>query len=358
MLNHLKNRILESPLKMITYAEYIEEALYHPTMGYYMKEKEKVGRFGDFITTSNISDIYGRAIASWFAKLVKNTGIPPVVCEIGGGTGRFAKAFIDEWKQISSEEIQYFLLEESPYHRKIQHNNIEFDEQIRQISTLEELKTFKGFIFSNELFDALPVHVIERKNDQIFEVMVALEGETLVEKLIPLANENIFSFLMKNDFSLNNNQRIEIPLSMIEMIKRIGNVLDNGIITTVDYGYTNKEWMEPVHKGGSLRGYYKHQQINNVLKYPGEMDITSHVHFDSLVRVGEENGLSFYKKLRQDQFFLSIGLLEQLTEHEDPNPFSEVGKRNRAIRSLIMPSGMSASFHVIIQYKGIHANLL
>lgn len=353
MKNYLKNKILESPSKMISYAAFIQEALYHPTLGYYMKEREKVGRFGDFITTSNVSDIYGKIVARWFSKLVDEKGIPATVCEIGGGNGRFANAFIEGWKELSTEKLQYYILEESPYHRKLQLETIQFDENIRQISSLEELKPFHGLIFSNELFDALPVHVIEKRNNQIMEVMVSFNGDRFVEGFVPLEDDSIQSFLEDSGLVLQLNQRIEIPLSMVEFVKKIADVIERGLILTVDYGYTNEEWMEPSHQDGSLRGYYQHGQVNDVLKNPGEIDITSHVHFDSFIQIGEEHGLRLHKKVRQDEFFLSIGLLEQLLEHSDPNPFSKVSRRNRAIRSLIMPNGMSSYFHVIIQSKGL-----
>ncbi|MFB6465824.1 class I SAM-dependent methyltransferase [Cytobacillus sp. Hz8] len=353
MQNYLKSKILQSPSQQITYADFIHEALYHPMMGYYMRESEKVGRAGDFITTSNISDIYGKVIARWFAKLVEEKGIFPAVLEIGAGNGRFAKSFIEEWKQIEEKPLQYLILEASPDHQKRQQEIIHFDENIKQAASLADFKSFKGMVFSNELFDALPVHVIEKHHNQIMEVMIAVEENELVEKLVPLKNEAILNFIERNALKLQDGQRIEIPLAMLDLVKNIAKTLDQGIIVTVDYGYTNKEWMEPMHKEGSLRGYHKHRQWNDVLKLPGEMDITSHVHFDSLIRAGEEEGLCFYKKMRQDEFFLSIGLLEELQTHADPNPFSEVSRRNRAIRSLIMPDGISSFFHVIIQLKGI-----
>lgn len=140
---------------------------------------------------------------------------------------------------------------------------------------------------------------------------------------------------------------------MTNLIGSISNILTKGIILTVDYGYTNKEWMDPIHRNGSLRGYYRHQLINDILQHFGDMDITSHVHFDALIEMGENSGLSFIDKLRQDEFFLSIGILNELQNHYDSNPFSEKSKQNRAIRSLIMPSGLSPSFQAVLQHKGL-----
>ncbi|WP_019154494.1 class I SAM-dependent methyltransferase [Robertmurraya massiliosenegalensis] len=351
MLSYLKEKISGSSSKMITYAEFIEEALYHPEWGYYMKEGVKVGRKGDFITTSNISDIYGRLIAKWFLQQKKELGLPSAVCELGAGNGRFAAAFIDEWDKNSEESLAYFIVETSPYHRQLQKELL--GSRIQQVESIENLKPFDGFIFSNELFDAFPVHVVECHHEQLFEVMITMVDDQLVEKKVSLNNVEIEQFIEKSGLTLRNNQRIEIPLAMERMIRSLTDAVGRGWFVTVDYGYRDTEWNEAIHCKGSLRGYYKHEQFNDVLKHVGEMDITSHVHFDSLIRMGEENRLEFVRIQRQDEFFLSIGILEELENHADPNPFSEVSRRNRSIKSLIMPSGMSTYFHVVIQKKGI-----
>lgn len=353
MLNFIIDYIKKNPSGRITYADYIHQALYHPQFGYYMKEKSKIGREGDFITSSNVSDIYGQALAKWFFKQVNSYQFPPSICEIGAGTGRFAKAFIEEWNKQTSEPIHYFILEESPYHRELQQELLAFNENIKQIDNLIEVAPFHGLIFSNELFDAFPVHVIEKRGNKLMEVMVTIENDQLAETMVPLNNEEIFSFIEESGLTLKEKQRIEIPLQMEAMVTGISKALAKGMVLTVDYGYSNEEWLEPERMDGSLRGYYKHQQINNILEHPGKMDITSHVHFDSLIRLGNQYGLEFIKKWRQDEFLLTTGILEDLQDHYDPNPFSPVSKRNRAIRSLIMPTGMSSAFHVILQKKGM-----
>lgn len=352
MLNYLREYIDSKQDRQITYADFIAQALYHPEYGYYMKEKLKIGREGDFITSSNVSNIYGQAIAKWFLRQVKENGLVPAICEIGAGTGRFAKAFIEEWNNHTSEVLTYYILETSPYHRKLQQEVIPFGDNIRQIESLEEITPFQGLIFSNELFDAFPVHVIERQDEQLMEVMITYEKDQLVEKLVPLSNKQIYTFLAESGLILANGQRIEIPLQMEGMIKQIAQTLGKGMVLTVDYGYTNEEWQAPWRREGSLRGYYQHQQMNTILDFPGNMDITSHIHFDSFIRLGNRYDLHFIQKWRQDEFLMLTGIIEELQENYDPDPFSEVSKRNRAIRSLILPSGMSSAFHVVLQTKG------
>lgn len=357
MLTYLKDMISRAPERRITYADYISAVLYHPELGYYMKEKQKIGRKGDFITTSNVSDIFGRTISKWFAMIVQKLWIPPVFCEIGAGNGRFAKAFLEEWHERVGRPLTYIIVESSPYHRKLQRDLLNGFE-ITQRESIEELNSFEGMIFSNELFDALPVHVVEKENGQLFEVMVGIQNDVLQEIKVPLSNQAIQDFLNENHFELNEKQRIEIPILMGRMLDEMSRVLSKGLVTTIDYGYTHDEWMEPQHCNGSLRGYYQHQMIEDVLMHPGKMDITSHIHFDWLIQRGEQTQLRFVDMFRQDQFLLKTGILEELQENYDPNPFSDKSKRNRAVRSLIMPTGMSSFFHVCIQEKGIEVNTI
>jgi SAM-dependent MidA family methyltransferase len=348
-------KIKQAPHQLISYAEFIELALYHPCMGYYMRNQVKIGKSGDFITTSNVSDIFGLIFSKWFLKQVKENNIVPSVCEIGAGNGRFAKAFLDSWSRITDIPISYCIVETSPYHRQLQQEILPIGKNVFQVNEILELKPFDGLIISNELFDALPVHVIEMRDGELVEVMVGWNEERFIEHCVPLINPTIQAYLVEQNITLVENQRIEIPLQMEPMLKTISTSVGRGLIVTIDYGYTVDEWKNPARKSGSLRGYYKHQMITDVLLHPGEMDITHHIHFDSLIHIGEKLGLGFLLKNRQDEFLLAAGLLQELEDNFDPNPFSEKSKRNRAIRSLVLP-GMSSYFDIVIQQKGIQLN--
>ncbi|WP_053364093.1 SAM-dependent methyltransferase [Bacillus sp. FJAT-27251] len=352
MEKHIEDLIAKSPYNMISYADFIAAALYHPEEGYYMNSRDKIGREGDFFTTSNISPIYGRLVAKWYESKYGNLGLPAAVCEIGGGNGRFAQAFLEGWHSCTSTPLSYHLVETSPYHRQLQAAALEGFEGVRFYSDIGELGGFEGLVFSNELFDALPVHVIQKKQGKLYEMMVAVGEGGFFETSIPLKNEAIGEYLRKHGIELEEGQRLEIPLDMENIVRKLASTVSKGLVVTVDYGYTKEEWRQPARSEGSLRGYYRHQMKTKILERPGSMDITSHVHFDPLIEQGEEYGLRFISKARQDEFLIGIGILDELAETCGTDPFSEKGKRNRAIKSLILPGGISSSFHVLIQGKG------
>ncbi|MEH7384959.1 SAM-dependent methyltransferase [Bacillus sp. JJ1521] len=364
MLDILKEIIKSSSNKQITYEQYMNTVLYHEEKGYYMKNEEKVGKKGDFITTSNISNVFGKLFASIFHKLITLEKISPFICEIGGGNGRFAKAVLDELNNSfldTYQKMTYIIIETSPYHRRLQQELLPVGEKVIQYRSIDEAKknfpVFNGILFSNELFDAFPVRVIEKQKNMLYEVKITLSNdEQLCETLEPLIDERIINYLNYTKIELPNGQRFEVPLQMISYLEELNIFLGNAVVFTVDYGFTNEELMESARRKGSLRGYYKHHLINNPLEHPGEMDLTTHIHFDTLISSGTELGIQYVKKLRQDEFLLAAGILTYLQENFDSNPFSEKSKQNRAIRSLLMDGGMSAAFHVLIQQKNIKIN--
>ncbi|MEH7380004.1 SAM-dependent methyltransferase [Bacillus sp. JJ1533] len=364
MQHILKKLIQSSPTNKITYEQYINTVLYHEEKGYYMKDQEKVGKKGDFITTSNISTIFGKLFATIFHKLISLENVSPFICEIGGGNGRFAKAVLDELKNSYTDTYQkmtYIMIETSPYHQRLQQEILPIGQKVIQFHSIDAAKkkfqVFNGVLFSNELFDAFPVRVIEKQEDILYEVKITLtKDEQLCEIVEPLTDERILHYLNGNKINLANGQRFEVPLQMLSYLEELSGFLGNSVVFTVDYGYTNEEWMEPARRKGSLRGYYKHHLMNNPLEHPGDMDLTTHIHFDTVISKGKKLGLVFVKKLRQDEFLIAAGILTFLQDNFDPNPFSDKSKQNRAIRSLIMDGGMSAAFHVLIQEKDIKIN--
>lgn len=362
LINKIKKMISDSEQGSISYSDFMSLALYDYNDGYYMKDRKKIGKEGDFYTNSNVHSVFGKVLARIFVQLVQKDILPPTICEIGAGTGRLACFILNEWEKIDPityAELQYHIIEMSPYHRREQLSTIQKIEKVRQYGSIDEMCStigkFTGFVLSNELFDAFPVDVVQRKGNEIYEARVSVEDDALTEVLIPSEREELLDWLRENSISLRNGQRMEIPIAMNQWLEQSKDWLQKGLMLTIDYGYTKEEWMEPIHREGSLRGFYKHQMIRDPLLHPGDMDLTTHIHLDTLIEKGEQVDLTLLAMLKQYQFLLRGGILEYLQEHYDPNPFSEVSKQNRAIRNLLLDDGISASFTVVIQTKELAA---
>ncbi|EOW9527801.1 class I SAM-dependent methyltransferase [Bacillus cytotoxicus] len=341
----------------ISYRTYMEVALYNQEHGYYMKSRHKIGRNGDFFTTSNVSSVVAKTFARFFIRLVQRGEIEPNLCEIGAGTGRFAYDVLQEWHRLSPEtfaDLHYSIIELSPFHRKLQKQQLNSFSNLSQHQSYKELgDSFTGIVFSNELFDAFPVEVIEKRKGKLYEVRVSYTDEgKLIEVFRPIENETVH-YLRRHHIRLSEGQRFEVPIVAESYIEEIAAWLEEGLLITVDYGYTKEEWMHPAHREGSLRGYYRHQLIRSPLAYPGEMDITAHVHWDEIKKAGKTAGLDTIWHTKQSTFLLAAGILEQLMNHQDRNPFSENQKINRSIRSMILGGGIGDAFDILIQKKGL-----
>ncbi|WP_409297697.1 class I SAM-dependent methyltransferase [Peribacillus sp. SCS-26] len=361
MLEQIKETIRQSENGLISYREFISLALYAPNAGYYASDRVKIGRSGDFYTSANVSDILGTVLGKWFGFLIAHGKTAPVICELGGGTGRLARSVLDALKLAVPEiyhEIKYMMVETSPYHISLQKESLREHPAAVFLTDIEEAGNLEGILFSNEFFDAFPVSVIEMRDGELFEVFVGLADGRLIEKPVILRDPAILRFLAEGGWQLSEGQRLEVPLDMLDYLDKIDRSFSKGVMLTLDYGYTQEEWMAPEVRSGSLRAYHKHTQNHDVLARAGEMDITAHIHWDAMRDKLRGAGFVHRSLLRQDEFLLKAGILDELTAHTDPDPFSAVSSRNRAARSLITPGGISSSFRVSLDTRNMEEAIL
>ncbi|RXY98542.1 class I SAM-dependent methyltransferase [Fictibacillus sp. S7] len=355
MLSVIRERIKNAPGGSITYAEFMEMALYHPEHGYYQKNKTKIGRNGDFYTSSSASAVYGAIWADVFYFMFRELGLSSyVLCEIGAGDGSFARSVLDEWQAKGYPALEYVVIESSPYHAEQIGRKLE-NHSWSHYSTLEEFQSlcpfFHGIVFGNELLDAMPVHVVRQTSSGLKEIQVSLNETGDLIDVAVRADDQLRKWIEEYHGELEPGQTMEIPLAMTSWLGKLYEWIGRGYVVFVDYGYSEEEWRQPEISEGSLRGYYRHQLIPNPLSYPGEMDLTSHVHWDCIRKVGEDYGCPTSSFQSQQEFLLENGILHHLAENVSKDPFSSEHKKNRAIRSLIMDHSISRYFQILIQKK-------
>lgn len=350
MEKYIKDYILSQPSQYISFEQFMALSLYHPALGYYNQTATKIGKKGDFYTNSNIGDVFGRTLGRLFLYIFEKFRITPCIIELGGGIGRIARAilqYLEAQNQGLFSHVSYILVESSKYHQQWQRKVLASFNNISYRNDLTDAHKIKGIVFSNEFFDAFPVHVIEKINGHLYEVMVTVLNDAFEEKLVPLENEEIFSYLSKQQMTIKEGQRIEIPLPMMRYYKQLCEKIEQGVLLTIDYGYTNKEWAEAIHRQGSLRGYRQHRMTTNVLRNPGRMDLTTHIHWDAL----QHDTFQTHRLIPQTEFLLYSGILEEWKHTDSADPFSVEQKRNRAIRTFLEPGQISGSFQALLQTK-------
>ncbi|MFE1243938.1 SAM-dependent methyltransferase [Fictibacillus sp. NPDC058756] len=354
-LNDVIKRYLDQNHWM-TMEQFMELALYHPEYGYYMSEQKKIGKNGDFYTSSSVSDVFGKVWADVFAKTIHEHKLDPIVVEFGAGTGRFAKQVLSGWKDNGNgQQISYIIVEKSPYHRQLLQNELTGSSVIIFCS-FEELKEsypdFKGIIFANEVLDAFPLRIFLKQKNDWFEKVVILD-EAKDEIRFNYINASEHTLLLDKLFaSRRSDFELEVSLQMMNWLNDLYEwTAEKSIYFFVDYGYRGEEWNREALKEGSIRGYHKHKIENNTLSYPGKMDITYHVNWDQVENAAKKQDVETIHFSMQGEFLLKEGILLLLNDAKGTDPFSAEHKRNRAIRSFLLDSTLANGFQVMKQQK-------
>ncbi|MGB9735285.1 MAG: class I SAM-dependent methyltransferase [bacterium] len=325
-------------------------ALYYPHSGYYTSGKQRIGSQGDYYTAPYASSVMSMLIEKQIVQFFEMLGKPSVfyVVEVGAGSGRMAHDIVESayrFHKAFYNALKYIIVEKSST------PDIQYTEKIQVCKALSELDPFEGCILSNELFDALPVHIVVMK-DRLYEVYVDVQDNQFKEILMPAPDELIkhFEFIT---IKLVEDMWTEVNLKAIEMLRDMASVLMHGYILTIDYGYTASEYYAPHRKNGTLVCYHKHTVDNNPYEFVGQKDITAHVDFTSLAQYGKRYGLKTLGYVKQRDFIFSMGYEELLQQIKDTlnNPV-DYYRLVSASKFLIMPEAMGDIFKVLLQYKG------
>lgn len=360
LITAIREEIAAAPEKAIPFARYMELALYHPAGGYYMTDRPKVGKAGDFFTSAAVHSVFGETMADAVLDMWRaNDMRKPVLVEIGGGTGALCRHMLDRLQESAPDlyaALSVVLIEASPYHRQLQQEAIRGHKvSKRWYSSLREAadqERITGVILSNEWLDAFPVHIVEKTATGWQEVWVT-EGADGWEETRRAVTPKAAAFLQEWQPDVPDGVRIEINAGMEQAAKEVAALLQTGYVVTIDYGDLQEELYHPSRKNGTLMCYYRHQAHDNPFRHPGQEDITAHVDFTAWSRYGEREGLREIAYMRQDKFLLRSGLLQKAVAHADRDPFTSAAmKRNRAIQQLIDPAGLGGRFRVMVQAKG------
>ncbi len=311
----------------ISFRRFMDLALYHPNHGYYTRGEDPFGREGDFYTNSQLQPVFGRFIAQQIARWRDEMGLPEefTVVELGAGRGE------------TLEEVGKAL----PSVRCLAVERME--------GALPQ--GFQGVVYSNEFFDALPVHLVERSADGLAEWLVDSrnDGFRWIERGCP-AEPIVAEYVDKYAAGLAEGDRIEVNLKALDQLEHIAGALHHGYILTIDYGYSTEE----IAAGrrfpqGSLMAYARHQAREDVLSEPGSRDITAHVNFTALEQRGEELGLQSLGLRTQAQFLFALGEADNFAAIIEGATEAETLQLRMQLKSLLF--GMGETFRVLVQKK-------
>jgi SAM-dependent MidA family methyltransferase len=235
-----------------------------------------------------------------------------------------------------------------------------------------------GCVFSNEFFDALPVHRVKVENGEWKEVYVADSEPTpaplkrgpvsgqptpvrfpsrggarggFLEVTGPLSSPRLAEYVAGLPVHLMEGYRAEINLRALDWLEDIARRLKRGFILTIDYGWERHEYFAPQHRDGTLLCYHRHTKSANPYANIGEQDITAHVEFTSLIEHGKRLGLEPVLFTDQAHYLLQIG--ESEIAEIATRTAGQLSKERQAIHQLIHPELMGRTFKVLVQRKRI-----
>ncbi|MDE3168133.1 MAG: SAM-dependent methyltransferase [Acidobacteriota bacterium] len=295
----------------ISFRDFMEAALYHPEHGYYRRPRDPFGAAGDFFTAEQVQPVFGILVAQRVRQLARAMGDARefTVVEPGAGRREMAEAFA-EWR--------YYPVD---------------------IDGGEMPERFRGVVFSNEFFDALPVRAVEYTGGAFRELLVTFEGEsfhwTAGGAVDPAAERYLTRFFPPPE----EGRRYEVP-DLEPWVKRIAGGLSEGWVLTIDYGFTREESIR--FPRGTLMGYRRHTALEDVLAAPGERDITAHVNFRALGGMLEERGFVTERFETLASMLLRAGEEDQFAAALGEG--SDAARRRGQLKQLLF--GMGETFRV------------
>lgn len=378
----------------IPFAAFMALALYHPSLGYYAgggQGREPLGWEGDYFTSGDVHPLWGWSVVRQLHQMWELLGRPArfEVVEPGAGRGllaretwRYALARAPEW----AATLRYTLVDRAPAdsplrqarERRLADQLAAFEAHTAKVRWASELAEVSrdgpiiGCVVSNELVDALPVHIVQVDDGELREVYVDVEPANgrLIEIVEAPSSPALAAYLDTYTIpwrTYPTGWRAEICLEAGPWMRACTEVLDRGFALTIDYGDTARRLYTRARLRGTLAVYARHQLGERPLAQPGRQDLTAHVNFSALIAAGRAGGLRLAGLTTQEAFLRRLGIeeeMEALAEKLFPAARSErhtargqadylrsTSLRN-AVKTLLDPHGLGG-FRVLAQHKGV-----
>lgn len=346
----------------VTFAEFMDLALYWPRGGYY-SSGDPIGPGGDYYTSPQVHPVFAALLAVQLFQMweLLNHPDPFTVVELGAGNGLLGRDLSACWDSLHlgpAPALRYVCLDR----RASAGLETEADDDSpaagvsRVAASGIPLQRVVGCFLSNEYLDAFPVHQVTMTPDGLQEVYVALEDGQLATRQGLPSTPALATRLQALDIELLEGQTAEICLRLDDWAEQVAASLERGFVLTVDYGRRAADLYSPeLRRRGTLTTYYRHTQLDAPLRYVGRQDITAQVDFTSVIDSGLRNGLKPLGMATQQRFLRHLGLsrLQQRLAALDLPQYA--AQANRAgMLDLARPGGLG-DFKVLCQGKGVGA---
>ncbi len=342
----------------ISFARYMELALYAPGLGYYAAGATKLGPDGDFITAPEMTPLFGQALAVQLAAILDATE-GRCVLELGGGSGALAADLLRALANRDALPARYELLEPSPDLRARQQTTLaqrvpELLPLVRWLDVLPE--SIDGAVIANEVLDAVPTHVLVRADGNYYELGVELRvGSAEPSDEAPFAwarrpAERRLQALAAMRFPAGDPYQNEVNPAAEALVGELARRLVGGAILFIDYGFPSAEYYHSQRDGGTLMCHTRHRAHGDPFLWPGLTDITAHVDYSAMAAAGIAAGCRVAGYTAQAAFLLGCGILDMLAKGREPGSVDYL-KAAVPVQRLLSPAEMGELFKVLALTK-------
>ncbi|MBI2762521.1 MAG: SAM-dependent methyltransferase [Chloroflexi bacterium] len=307
----------------ITFARFMELALYHPACGYYASGTRGPGRTSDFLTAPESHPIFGWAIARQLEEVWDRLGRPGrfTVREFGAGTGALAAGIVGGLQRSGSDllgALRYRIAERAPDRER---------QVLARLASVgggtvlepDDGSPIVGVVLANEVIDALPVHrVVGRRDGGLAELFVAVGSDGAFTALeLPPSTTDLAGRLAREGVRLMPGQHGEICLTVDAWVADAARGLERGVLLLIDYGHPAAALYHP-GRGSLLRAYVHHRVHDDPFRNVGRQDLTAHVDLTAVEVAARTAGLDFLGATTQAEFLTGLGAGELLVGLEGP----------------------------------------
>ena len=336
----------------IAFSRFMELALYAPELGYYSAGKHKFGAAGDFVTAPELGPVFAQCLARQCAQILD--ALPNAdILEAGAGSGALAVQLLLELDRLGRLPARYLILEISNALRARQRALLmeQAPHLLERVHWLDSLPPagFRGIVLGNELLDAMPVERFRITAEGIAQLHIGWEENHFVWRETR-ANDALRERVTA--LGLPENYISEIGLAAEGWVRSVADVLEQGVLLLVDYGFPRSEFYHPQRNTGTLMCHYRHRAHDDPLQLVGLQDITAHVDFTAIARAGAESGLSLLGYNSQALFLLGCGLDEIAAQTNQADARAYLQFTNE-VKKLTLPHEMGELFKVIALGRGV-----
>ncbi|HSM01080.1 MAG TPA: SAM-dependent methyltransferase [Acidimicrobiia bacterium] len=291
----------------IPFDRFMTMALYDPDRGYFTASTAlRSSTDGDFLTSPEVSPLFGATLARFVDSEAERIGLPPSVVDAGAGSGSLLRALLDS---LAAPPPDVYAVEVSPSATERVLATVPEATVLASIADLPVMST--GVVIANELLDNLPAAIAVRRGDGWAEKVVTV-GDGVLALAEQPARPEVAAWAEAHSGPITEGGLVEAQMQASAWVVSAMGRFGTGALVVIDYGDT-AEALAPRRMAGTVRTYRSHHLGPDPLLAPGETDITMDVNFSAIAAAAREAGAEVTIE-RQDDFLEGLGLGSALSE--------------------------------------------